>query len=71
VLLHLKSFLGGWRFHDDSKVKEVVSTWFASPCYKCLNDGGSYVEKQRKVYTSNGLEINYFFSIAHQNLLSG
>jgi hypothetical protein len=59
VFLHLKSFLGGWRFHDD-KVKEAINTWFplqmASfydagiqkllPRYdKCLNNGGNYVEK--------------------------
>jgi hypothetical protein len=29
LFLHLKSFLGGRRFHDD-KVKEAVTTWFAS-----------------------------------------
>jgi histone-lysine N-methyltransferase SETMAR len=30
VLLHLKTFLGGRRFHDDSEVKEAFRTWFAS-----------------------------------------
>jgi hypothetical protein len=59
VFLHLKTFLGGRRFHDD-EVNEAVNTWFASqaasfydggiqklvPCYhKCLNSGGKYVEK--------------------------
>jgi hypothetical protein len=59
VFLHLKTFLGGRRFHDD-KVKEAVNTLFASwaasfydagiqklmPCYnQCLNNGGNYVEK--------------------------
>jgi hypothetical protein len=58
VFLHLKTFLGGRRFHDD-KVKEVINTWFASQAasfydagiqkllsrYKCLNNGGNYVEK--------------------------
>jgi hypothetical protein len=29
LFLHLKSFLGGRRFHDD-EVKEAVTTWFAS-----------------------------------------
>jgi hypothetical protein len=29
VLLHLKTFLGGRRFHDD-KVKDAINTWFAS-----------------------------------------
>jgi histone-lysine N-methyltransferase SETMAR len=57
VFLHLKTFLGGRRFHN--KVKEAVNTWFASqvaslydagiqklvPRYKCLNNGGNYVEK--------------------------
>jgi histone-lysine N-methyltransferase SETMAR len=28
VFLHLKSFLGGRRFHDDNEVKEAVNTWF-------------------------------------------
>jgi hypothetical protein len=59
VFLHLKTFLGGQRVHDDSEVKEAVNTWFASqaasfcdtgiqklvPRYKCLNNGGNYVEK--------------------------
>jgi hypothetical protein len=58
VFLHLKTFLGGRRFHD--KVKEAINMWFALqaasfydagiqklvPCYdKCLNNGGKYVEK--------------------------
>jgi hypothetical protein len=30
VFLHPKTFLGGWRFHDDNEVKEAVNTWFAS-----------------------------------------
>jgi hypothetical protein len=30
VFLHLKTFLGGWWFHDDNKVKEAVNAWFAS-----------------------------------------
>jgi hypothetical protein len=30
VFLHLKRFLGGWQFHYDSEVKEVINTWFAS-----------------------------------------
>jgi hypothetical protein len=29
MFLHLKIFLGGWRFYD-SKVKEAINTWFAS-----------------------------------------
>jgi hypothetical protein len=60
VFLHLKTFRGGWRFHDDDEVKEDVNTWFASqgasfyntgiqklvPRYDmCLNNGGNYVEK--------------------------
>jgi hypothetical protein len=59
VFLHLKTSLGGRRFHDDSEVNEAVNT-FASeaasfydagiqklvPHYdKCLNNGGNYVEK--------------------------
>jgi histone-lysine N-methyltransferase SETMAR len=57
LFLHLKTFFGGWWFHDDKEVKEAVNTWFASqvasfynagiqklvPCYdKCLNNGGNY-----------------------------
>jgi hypothetical protein len=30
VFLHLKTFLGGRRFHDNNEVKEAVNTWFAS-----------------------------------------
>jgi hypothetical protein len=60
VCLHLKTFLGGQRFHDDNEVKEAVNTWFASEAAsfydaaiqklvprddKCLNNGGNCVEK--------------------------
>jgi hypothetical protein len=59
VFLHLKTFIGGRRFHDDSEVKVAINTWLASqaasfydagiqklvPCYKCLKNGGNYVEK--------------------------
>jgi histone-lysine N-methyltransferase SETMAR len=60
LFLRLKSFLAGWRFHDDSEVKEAVTTCFASHassfynegiqklmqrCDKCLNNGGNNVEK--------------------------
>jgi hypothetical protein len=60
VFLHLKTFLGGQLFHDDSEVKEAVNTLFALqaasfndagihklvPRYdKCHNNSGNYVEK--------------------------
>jgi histone-lysine N-methyltransferase SETMAR len=60
MFLHLKTFLGGRRFHDNNKVKEAVNTWFASqaasfydagiqklvPRYdRCLNSGANYVKK--------------------------
>jgi transposase len=60
VFLHLKTYLGGRRFHDDNEVTEAVNTWFASqaasfydagiqalvPRYdKCLNNGVNYVQK--------------------------
>jgi hypothetical protein len=60
VFLHLKTFLGGRRFHDDNEVKEAADTWFTSQAAsfyfagiqklllrydKCLNNGGNYVEK--------------------------
>jgi hypothetical protein len=59
LFLHLKSFVGDRRFHDD-EVKEAVTTWFASQAAayydegkqklvqrhdKCLNNDGTYVEK--------------------------
>jgi hypothetical protein len=59
LFLHLKSFLAGGRFHDNSEVKEAVTTCFASQeasfynegiqklvqhYDKCLNSGGIYVE---------------------------
>jgi histone-lysine N-methyltransferase SETMAR len=58
VFLHLKTLLGGRRFHNN-EVKKAINTWFASqaasfynagiqkllPCYKCLNSGGNYVKK--------------------------
>jgi hypothetical protein len=58
VFLHLKTSLGGWRFHDE--VKEAINTWSALqaaslndaeiqklvPNYdKWLNNGGNYVRK--------------------------
>jgi histone-lysine N-methyltransferase SETMAR len=30
MFLHLKTFLGSRRFHDDNEVKEAVDTWFVS-----------------------------------------
>jgi hypothetical protein len=60
LFLHLKSFLAGWRFHDNNEVKEAVTTRFASQAAslydegiqklvqrydKRLNNGGNYVEK--------------------------
>jgi hypothetical protein len=60
MFLHPKTFLGGWQFHDDNKVKEAVNTWFALQAAsfynsriqklmpsndKCLNNGGNYVDK--------------------------
>jgi len=60
LFLHLKKFLGGKRFDDDSDLKDIVQKWLKSraaafygegiqklvPRYdKCLNNGGEYVEK--------------------------
>jgi hypothetical protein len=60
VFLHLKTFLGGRRLHEDNEVRDAINTWFASqaasfydariqklvPRYdKCLNNGGNYVKK--------------------------
>jgi len=60
LFLHLKFFLAGQRFHNDNKVKETVTTCFASQAAsfydegiqklvqrydKCLNNGGNYIEK--------------------------
>jgi hypothetical protein len=53
--LHLKNFLDGQQFLDD-EVKGAINTWFASQAasgkqklvpryYKCLNNGGNYVEE--------------------------
>jgi hypothetical protein len=38
VFLHLKTLLGGRRFHDD-EVKEAVNAWFASQAAS-FNDAG-------------------------------
>jgi hypothetical protein len=60
VFLHLKTFLGGRRFHNNNEVKEAVNTWFALQAASfydagiqkqvlrydnCLNNGGNFVEK--------------------------
>jgi hypothetical protein len=60
VSLHLKTFLGGRRFHGYNDFKETLDMWCVSqaasfydariqelvPRYdKCLNNGGNYVEK--------------------------
>jgi hypothetical protein len=39
VFLHLQTFLGGQRFHDDNKVKEAVNMWFASQAASFYNAG--------------------------------
>jgi hypothetical protein len=60
VFLHLKTSLGGQRFHDDNKVREAINMWFESEAAsfynagiqklmsrydKCLNSGGNYAKK--------------------------
>ena len=60
LFLRLKKFLGGKRFDDDDDLKDVVHKWLTSQAaefyvegiqkvvpryYKCLNNGGEYVEK--------------------------
>jgi hypothetical protein len=60
MFLHLKIFIGVWRYHDNSEVKESINTLFALqaasfydagiqklvPSYdKCLSNGGNYIEK--------------------------
>jgi hypothetical protein len=39
VFLHLKTFLGGQQFQDDSRVKEAVNTWFASQAASFYDTG--------------------------------
>jgi hypothetical protein len=39
VFLHLKTFLGGRRFHDDNAVKEAVNMWFASQAASLYDAG--------------------------------
>jgi hypothetical protein len=56
VVLHLKTFLGGQRFHNNKEVKEAINMCFASQVAsfydagiqklvhhydKCLNNGGN------------------------------
>jgi hypothetical protein len=38
VFLHLKTFLGGWCFHN-GEVKEAVNMWFASQAASFCNAG--------------------------------
>jgi hypothetical protein len=38
LFLHLKSFLAGWRFHDD-EVKEAITTCFASQAASFYDEG--------------------------------
>jgi len=60
LFLHLNSFLASWQFHGNNKVKEAVTTCFASHVAsfydegiqklvqrydKCLNSGGNNVNK--------------------------
>jgi len=59
LFLHLKKFLGGKRFDNDDDLKDAVRMWLTLqasmyyeegiqklvPHYKCLNNGGKYVEK--------------------------
>jgi hypothetical protein len=39
VFLHLKTLLGGWRFHDSNEVKEAFNTWFASQAASLYDAG--------------------------------
>jgi hypothetical protein len=35
----MKTFLAGWWFHNDKKVKEAVNTWFALHAASFYNAG--------------------------------
>jgi len=59
LFLHLKKVLGGKRYDYDDDLKDAVQKWLTwqaaafyeegiqkhVPRYKCLNNGGEYVEK--------------------------
>jgi histone-lysine N-methyltransferase SETMAR len=86
VFLQLKTFLGGWWFHND-EVKEAVNTWFTSPggiilqcrdtnLYPTTISASTMVETMSK---SSGTSIKWqykwfgnklLFSTARWNLLS-
>jgi hypothetical protein len=87
----LKEFLGGRRFRSDKEVKDAIKKWLnglAAEVYdediqnvitrydKCLNVGGNYVEKCRRI--CNNVTLSFFkflfclfFFIAKRCLLSG
>jgi hypothetical protein len=74
VFLHLKTFLGGWRFHDNREVKEAINTWqhhSTMQGYKnwcpIMTSASTIVETMSKSSIRyvhgyvNGLEINSCF----------
>jgi histone-lysine N-methyltransferase SETMAR len=82
VFLHLKTFLGGRRVHDDNEIKEVINKCFASQAasfydaaiQKLVPRYDKWKLCRKVVY---GMYINkcfgnkfLFVSIAHRNLLS-
>jgi histone-lysine N-methyltransferase SETMAR len=62
VFLHLKTFLGGLRFHNDNEVKEAVNTWFASQSASIYDTGiQKLVPRYDKCLSNGEREINCFF----------
>jgi hypothetical protein len=54
LFLHLKSFLAGWRFHDDNEVKEAITTCFASQAASFYNEGIQKLVQRYDKYLNNG-----------------
>jgi hypothetical protein len=76
LFLHLKTFLGGLRFHNDNVVKEVLNTWFASQAASFYVQGHknwcpAMTSASTVVETMSKSSVRYIHQVPHRNLLSG
>jgi hypothetical protein len=66
VFLHLKTFLGGQRFHDDNKVKEAVNTWSALQAAHSTMQGYNWCTAPRSASTMVETMSNSSVRYVHQ-----
>ena len=62
LFLHLKSFLAGRRFHDDSEVKETVTMCFTSQAASFYDEGIQKLVQRYDKCLNNGVYIKWQYT---------